>query len=107
MTGGISDGNATITISPRPIRDGTTEAGYTRAQYEYIEGALHELVHLSRRQGRFSDVELAKAAARVGLPYRPNDDKSYWNDINKDGLTRDEGSGFFDYMLRKFCPISY
>jgi hypothetical protein len=69
-------------------------------QADYIDTAIHEMLHLSAKYGGYDDTQLATAASKLpgaaaGLPAPPKNAEDM-NAILKN-------SGYFDKELKKHC----
>ena len=78
-----------------------SDYGYRDAQYQYIETVLHELIHFSGQNGRYTDREVVLALDAMGAIPK-GDWRDAFNRLAKDDLHGN--SGFFDGILQLHCP---
>jgi hypothetical protein len=99
VSGSIAGGTATVLISTR-FMFGNSASTIATWQADYINTAIHEMLHLSGRYSGYDDTQLATAASKLpgaaaGLPAPPKDYKDL------DAVFRH--SGYFDSELKKHC----
>lgn len=99
VSGSIAAKTATVLISTR-FMIGNSASTIAMWQTDYINTAIHEMLHLSGKYGGYDDTQLATAASKLpgaaaGLPAPPKD--------HKDMKAIFANSGYFDTELKKHC----
>jgi hypothetical protein len=99
VSGSIAGGTATVLISTR-FMFGNSASAIFMWQADYINTAIHEMLHLSGRYSGYNDTQLATVASKLpgaaaGLPAPPKDYK------DMKGILAN--SGYFDSELKKHC----
>jgi RHS repeat-associated protein len=99
VSGSIAEGTGTVLISTRFML-GNRASTISMWQADYINTAIHEMLHLARKYSGYDDRQLATAASKLpgaapGLPAPPKD----YNDMP--GIL--SNSGYFDAELKKHC----